>query len=164
MKAIESEPQSTSLWEALGSAQYRAGDWQASIESLKKAIALGPRPTAGFPEQWVPLAMDHWQLGHNDEARQWFTKAIAARQFSYDRDYKGFDSAIQIEAAKLLGLPLPVPELIKNMLSAAQQQQWDEAAADCIAAADRLPIETSTCRRARPFSSTRPNTTSYMLV
>jgi serine/threonine-protein kinase len=74
-KAVELDRQSSWKWQSLGWAQYRAGDWEASIEALEKSIALQTSPKGGDPWQWFFLAMAHWQLGNQAEARKWYDQA-----------------------------------------------------------------------------------------
>jgi tetratricopeptide (TPR) repeat protein/serine/threonine protein kinase len=73
-KAIELAPRSGVIWNTLGVAHYRAGDWQASLSALKKSRELRK---GGDARDWFFLAMAHWQLGHKTEARTWYDKAIA---------------------------------------------------------------------------------------
>ena len=72
-KAVTAAPTAGNIWNTLGVAQYRAGQWQAAIESLEKAVALRE---GGDAFNWYFLAMAHWQLGNKDEARKWYDKAV----------------------------------------------------------------------------------------
>ncbi len=47
--------------------------------------------------------MAHWQLGHQDEARQWFAKAAARRDHGWEAP------CYLAEAAALLGIPIKKP-------------------------------------------------------
>ena len=55
-----------------------AGDWRAAIDkSLKKSEELQPGQVARADAiNAFFLAMAHWQLGEQDEARQWYGKAV----------------------------------------------------------------------------------------
>jgi tetratricopeptide (TPR) repeat protein len=99
-KAVELAPQQASIRNTLGVAHYRAGDWKAAIVALEKAEAL--RPDAYFAFNGFFLAMAHGKLGHNDEARAWYDKAVAwmAKNKPKDDELIGF----RAEAAALLGL------------------------------------------------------------
>ncbi len=55
----------------LGAALYRTGDYQGAAETLTKALVL---PDDG--RLFFLLAMTHWRLDHQVEARQWYEKAI----------------------------------------------------------------------------------------
>ena len=57
----------------LGLAQYRAGNFDKAIEQLDKSIAGN---WSGNAANWLVLAMAHHRLGHADEARRWFDKAV----------------------------------------------------------------------------------------
>jgi eukaryotic-like serine/threonine-protein kinase len=72
--AVELAPKEGRLWSTLGVAQYRAGDWKAAIAALQKSDELlqgnHPRFNAFF------LAMAHWQLGNEAQARKWYDQAV----------------------------------------------------------------------------------------
>jgi eukaryotic-like serine/threonine-protein kinase len=72
-RAVELRPTDGTGWNTLGAAQYRAGDWQAAIESLTKSMELR---SGGDAEDWYFLAMAHCRLGHVDDARKWHQQAI----------------------------------------------------------------------------------------
>ncbi|MCI0460419.1 MAG: tetratricopeptide repeat protein, partial [Gemmataceae bacterium] len=74
-KALALGPESSWKWQIVGWAQYRAGDWKASIVALEQSMALQTNPKGGGPWQWFFLAMAHWQLGNKDEARTWYDRA-----------------------------------------------------------------------------------------
>jgi serine/threonine protein kinase/tetratricopeptide (TPR) repeat protein len=70
-----------SWWQTLGWAHYRTGAWKESIAALEKSIELNKggaladsRAEPG--DLWLFLAMAHWQLGHRQEARQWYDRAV----------------------------------------------------------------------------------------
>jgi tetratricopeptide (TPR) repeat protein len=97
-KATELAPGDGNIWNTLGVAQYRAGDWQPAIKSFTKSIELRK---GGDETDWFFLAMAHWRLGHKDEARQCYDKAIEwmgknSYAYSVVRNF-------QAEAAELLG-------------------------------------------------------------
>jgi WD40 repeat protein/tRNA A-37 threonylcarbamoyl transferase component Bud32/Tfp pilus assembly protein PilF len=95
-KAVNLSPQ-WMCWNTLAVAQYRAGQWKAAIESLDKSMELGETVT-----DWFFLAMAHWRLGHKDEARQWYRKAV-----EWTEKNKCDDEELRLfrnEAAELLGM------------------------------------------------------------
>ena len=55
-------------------AHYRAGDWKAAIAALEKSLELRKE---GDATEWFFLAMAHWKLGRQDEARKWHDRAVA---------------------------------------------------------------------------------------
>ncbi|GAF84839.1 unnamed protein product, partial [marine sediment metagenome] len=71
-RAVELSPQMREAWNALGVAQYRASNLQDAITALDKSLELeGDHRSALFY-----LAMAHAQLGDQDEAHQWYDRAI----------------------------------------------------------------------------------------
>jgi serine/threonine protein kinase/Tfp pilus assembly protein PilF len=60
-------------WTTLGVARYCAGDWKQAIPDLEKSVK---RRNGGNSIEWFFLAMAHWQLGHREEARDWYDKAV----------------------------------------------------------------------------------------
>jgi WD40 repeat protein len=73
-EAVTMAPQEGVCWNTLGVAQYRAGDWNAAIASLRRSMGLRQ---GGDGSDWFFLAMAHFRLGHQAEARSWFRKAVA---------------------------------------------------------------------------------------
>jgi serine/threonine protein kinase/tetratricopeptide (TPR) repeat protein len=61
-------------WNTLGVARYRTGDFAGAIEALCKAEELWPN--AIFAWNAFFLAMAHWQQGDQQEARQWYQRAV----------------------------------------------------------------------------------------
>jgi tetratricopeptide (TPR) repeat protein len=72
--AIELHPHFAKIWNNLGVAQYRAGNWQAAVETLEKADSMLP---AGDREHRMFLAMAHWQLGDKDKAHARYAQGAA---------------------------------------------------------------------------------------
>jgi tetratricopeptide (TPR) repeat protein len=101
-RAVKVAPQDGSIRNTLGVAQYRAGDWQGAIESLSKSLEL-QKANEGY--DWFFLAMAHWQLGHKDEARKWYSQAVEwmDKKKSKNEELDRF----RAEAAKLLGISDP---------------------------------------------------------
>jgi tetratricopeptide (TPR) repeat protein len=64
-----------SSWQLLGVAYYRAGQLQPAIDSLNRSVAIWD---GGDAFNWAFLAMAHWRLGNEQEARQWFDKFFDA--------------------------------------------------------------------------------------
>jgi tetratricopeptide (TPR) repeat protein len=60
-KAIEMAPQSEIAWQVLGWAQFSAGAFRESIESLQRSCRLH-EAGMGDAAQWIVLALDHKQL------------------------------------------------------------------------------------------------------
>jgi hypothetical protein len=69
------------------------------VESLTKSLALGD---SGVAYNGFFLAMAHWQLGHPDESRDWYDKAVR-----WMTDNKSTDNELlrfQAEAEQTLGI------------------------------------------------------------
>jgi serine/threonine protein kinase/Flp pilus assembly protein TadD len=74
-RVVELFPSNGPYWNTLGTAQYRAGDWHEAIDALKKSEELPPDRSSHCLNALF-LAMAHWQLGEQDEARRWYGKAV----------------------------------------------------------------------------------------
>jgi len=72
-KAVNMAPKESYCWNTLGVARYRAGNWKGAIAALEKSMALGQ---GGTSYDWFFLAMTHRELGHENEARRWFERAV----------------------------------------------------------------------------------------
>jgi tetratricopeptide (TPR) repeat protein len=98
-KAVELAPRVGGYFNTLGVAQYRAGDYRAAIEALKKSMELG---AGGGAHDFFFLAMAYWQLGDGEESRRWYEKAVGwmAENKPDDEELRRF----QTEAAELLGI------------------------------------------------------------
>jgi tetratricopeptide (TPR) repeat protein len=103
-KATGQAPQHGFLWNTLGLAHYRAGDWKAAVAALEKSMALYAR----HPPEWnqeafstFVLAMAHWQLGNPEEARRWYERAVGWMEKYHPRDEEL--RRFRAEAAALIG-------------------------------------------------------------
>lgn len=96
-KACELSPKTGSYWNTLGIAHYRAGNFQEALDALQKSMDL---TKGGSVWDWFFLAMAHWRLGHKEEARQWYNKAIAWMDENKPRDERL--PPLRAEAAALL--------------------------------------------------------------
>jgi serine/threonine-protein kinase len=87
-------------YNTLGAALYAAGQWRAAIKALQKSMDMRE---GGDSFDWFFLAMAHAQLGHKEEARSWYDRAVAWMDKNAPRsdELRRF----RAEAAKLLGLP-----------------------------------------------------------
>jgi tetratricopeptide (TPR) repeat protein len=98
-EAVELKPENATYRNTLGVAQYRAGDYAAAVESLTRAAQL-PRGTNAY--NYLFLAMSHWQLGNQEQARPWYDKSV---QWISDRDVANEELLrFQKEAESLLGV------------------------------------------------------------
>ncbi len=98
-----SPPRNGTIQNTLGVAYYRAGDWKASVEALSQSMKWR---AGGDANDWIFLAMSHWRMGEEDQARTWYDKAVAGIKAapSTNEELQRFWA----EAAALLGVPGPV--------------------------------------------------------
>ena len=103
-KAVELAPKNGDFWNTLGVARYRNGQSSEAIDALTKAMDLR---SGGDANDWLFLAMAHWQLDQKDEARKWYDKAVVwmKEKASDDAELLRF----RAEAAALLGIAAEVP-------------------------------------------------------
>src|SRR5690606_28969809 len=83
-ETVELDSLSVHAWQNLGWVEYRAGNWDASIEALEKSCEL---QTGGDCCQWIVMALAHEQLAvdaklseaersrHQAEGRRLYTEA-----------------------------------------------------------------------------------------
>jgi serine/threonine protein kinase/WD40 repeat protein/tetratricopeptide (TPR) repeat protein len=132
-RAIELEPKDGLFRNTLGVAQYRAGDWNAALASLRQALELRQ---GGDSFTWFFLAMTHWQRGEKrdacycyNRAVQWMEKNEAA--LAKDPSYGEQLGRFRAEAVGLLGVQ-------------AQWGFWEaKAVADCTEAIRLHPQDVS---------------------
>jgi serine/threonine protein kinase/WD40 repeat protein len=97
--AVELAPKEGMIWNTLGVAHYRCGDWKAAIAALTKSMELR---NGGDSFDWFFLAMGHWKLDQKKEARKWYDQAIAwmDKNQPQNEELRRF----RAEAAELLGI------------------------------------------------------------
>src|SRR5262249_3599496 len=76
-QAVDSDPGTWQLWNTLGVARYRNGDWKGTITALEKASKMNQGKVAG---DFLFLAMAHWHLKQQGPARQAFQTAVRLMQ------------------------------------------------------------------------------------
>jgi tetratricopeptide (TPR) repeat protein len=101
-KAVEMDPETGAWWNTLAIAQYRSGEWNAAIETLNKSQKMRG---GGDAYDWFFLAMAHAQLGHKQESREWYDKAVEWMEESRPTDVELV--RFRAEGAGLLGPPSP---------------------------------------------------------
>jgi serine/threonine protein kinase/WD40 repeat protein len=101
-KAIALAPADGNIWNTLGVAQYRAGNWPAAIQALDQSMKLRQ---GGDGRDWFFLAMGHWKQGDQALARKWYARGVRAMagQTRQDEELRRF----RAEAADMLGAFLP---------------------------------------------------------
>lgn len=101
-RATAERPTAATYWGTRGTALYRLGQWEAATKDLEKAIALREPDSSNNASDAYFAAMSCWQLGQQDQARQWFEKAQQWQALSKDVDPELI--RFRAEAAALLGV------------------------------------------------------------
>jgi tetratricopeptide (TPR) repeat protein/tRNA A-37 threonylcarbamoyl transferase component Bud32 len=101
-KAVELSPKIGNSWNTLALDQYRAGNWKEAFSAVEKSMELGK---GGAREDWLILAMTHWQLGAKAKAKQWYDKADQWMQKNRPKDVDQLQ--LRKDAASLRGVPEP---------------------------------------------------------
>ena len=97
---LQREPLSGDLWNSLGIAHYRLGQWDEAIAAIQKSIDLS---SGGGSSDFYFRAMAHWQRGQKDEARRWYQRAVEHKENrggSNNPDLLNF----RAEAEELMGI------------------------------------------------------------
>jgi serine/threonine protein kinase/Tfp pilus assembly protein PilF len=98
-RAVQEAGQVGIYWNTLGAAYYHAGDWKRAVSALEKSLELR---AGGDSFDWFFLAMSHWKLGHADNARDWFNRAVEWMKNNRPRDIEL--RRFQAQAEQLMGL------------------------------------------------------------
>ena len=75
-EAVRVSSDRDSLWNTLGVARYRAGDWAGSIEALERSAVASPGGTGTAFDHYF-LAMAWCRLQHLDQAGEWLERGKA---------------------------------------------------------------------------------------
>jgi tetratricopeptide (TPR) repeat protein len=73
--AVAKAPENGELWNTLGVAHYRVGNWSDAVNALNQSRTLR---RGGDSYDFFFLAMAHWHSGDKDQAQDWYKKALAA--------------------------------------------------------------------------------------
>jgi eukaryotic-like serine/threonine-protein kinase len=73
-KAVAKDPKAGELWNTLGVAHARNGEWKEAADALEKSMNLRG---GGDPNDWFFLAMALWHQGDKQRARQEYDRAVA---------------------------------------------------------------------------------------
>jgi tetratricopeptide (TPR) repeat protein len=101
-RALALAPNEGRIWNTLGVASYRAGDWPAAVKALRRSMELRG---GGDAADWFFLAMCEQRLGDGAKARAEYARAARWLEEHWPPG-EGLLRARQ-EAARLLGLPEP---------------------------------------------------------
>jgi len=106
--AVAKAPENGELWNTLGVAHYRAGNWPDTVNALNQSRTLR---RGGDSYDFFFLAMAHWQSGDKDQAQDWYKKAMAALPKNKNPEL----ARVHDEAKKLIDTPLvPAAGAVQN--------------------------------------------------
>jgi serine/threonine protein kinase/tetratricopeptide (TPR) repeat protein len=93
------KPEDGGIWNTLGVARYRAGEYEAAVAALTKSMELSKGGTA---LDWFILAMAHQKLDKMEEARKWYDGAVqwTEKNQPQDEELRRF----RREAEEVLGI------------------------------------------------------------
>jgi tetratricopeptide (TPR) repeat protein len=94
-RGVKLSPEDRHIRRALGMAYYRAGDWSAAAEAIRKSMELGG---GGDAIDWLFLAMARWRQGDREEGRRWYDKAVAWIEGHPSAEWKLRDARREAEA------------------------------------------------------------------
>jgi hypothetical protein len=77
VKATELRPESSTYWNTLGAAYYRAGEFKTAVAALNRAINVG---NGGTVFDHVLLAAAHSRLGDQEQSRHWLALAMLEKE------------------------------------------------------------------------------------
>ena len=114
-RAVEVEPQQGNFWNTLGVAFYRAGELEDAKKAIEKSLELR---NAGDSFDWFFLALVDHKRGKEDQAREWYDKAVA-----WYRNNRPDDQELlrfNVEAARALGLAIPTYKPTDSVLEVSK--------------------------------------------
>jgi tetratricopeptide (TPR) repeat protein len=100
-EAVRLAPNDGDFRNTLGVAHYRVGNLNDAVASLEKAVQLS---NGGDSIDWFFLAMAHWRLNDEVEARKWYDKAVEGIDNKNLAPYREELRRFRAEAAELLGV------------------------------------------------------------
>jgi tetratricopeptide (TPR) repeat protein len=99
-EAIKLVPEKATFWAVLSLAQYRMGNWKASVDAMEKATNRGDGGKLD-PTDRLVMAMARWRLGEKDAARTLFNQAAAEMAKNNSPDEVSL--RLRAEVARLIG-------------------------------------------------------------
>ncbi len=133
-KAVQLDPVAYQGRRALGLAQFRGGQWQASLDSLENSRKLRPADQGEDAATLLVIAIDSWRLGRKDEARKYYAQGEGEVERSPPSSELVY--CLQAETALLLGERLSPGLRLHLARSAVASHDLDSAAAEYAAAID----------------------------
>jgi tetratricopeptide (TPR) repeat protein len=105
-QAVDWDSERPDSWRSLGMACYRAGDWESSATSFRRAMDLN---NGGSPADWFMMAAIDQHLGNDNDARRWYNRAVSWLTESPAVYSSGASvRRSRDEAVKVLGLPVAI--------------------------------------------------------
>jgi tetratricopeptide (TPR) repeat protein len=95
-KAVELGGHVAGEWVMVSLCHYRLGDWAGAIAAAEKA--------KNNPQVWLILALAHARLGHPEQARQWYEKAVRWLDEPHQGYPYPYTNRLRAEAAAMLGI------------------------------------------------------------
>jgi hypothetical protein len=108
IRAVDGAPESPYYLNTLGTARFRAEDWNGAIADLEKSIDLFQPDDPRNAYNGFVLAMAYWKIEEKDRAREWFDKAVIWMDKGQKENAQM--QRFQAEAATLLGIAGPPPK------------------------------------------------------
>jgi outer membrane protein TolC len=102
----------------LGVAQYRARQFQASIDTLQESME---EQSGGTAADWFYLAMAYWQLDQKEQAERWFTKASDWTETNEPNDQRL--ARLRAEVATMMGQADNLPDWVRALDSQESPQE-----------------------------------------
>jgi tetratricopeptide (TPR) repeat protein len=99
-RAVQTRPDKGTIWNALGIARFRNGDFHGAVQALNKSIELR---NGGDANDFFFLAMSEQCLGNTAAARGWYDKGVAWVTQSASKSAE--IGRFRTEAEYVLGLP-----------------------------------------------------------
>jgi serine/threonine protein kinase/Flp pilus assembly protein TadD len=123
--ATTMDPQNIFNCITLGIAQYRAGQWNEAVATLKNQVDQPEFSSEGY----FTLAMAHWQLGNKEEATRWYGKGTEWRMHNKESDLitlgiKQYRSGLWKEAIDTLEKQVNQPEFSSEGYYTLAMAHW----------------------------------------
>jgi tetratricopeptide (TPR) repeat protein len=101
-QAARGSPADAGFTGTLGTARYRAGQWDQAARDLEQAIRLRGADNSVNANESFFLAMARWRLGDQPGARDWFKRGVDWMKTGKSRDDEV--RRFRAEAAEMLGI------------------------------------------------------------
>jgi serine/threonine protein kinase len=147
-EAAEVAPTAWQVWNTLGIAQYRAGDYRGAADSLQKSVKLAGGKNAW---NWFVLALAHARLGEHDAAREAYDQA---EDWVERGGYTNPEFRSLREEAMRLGLGTPTAPAPR--LKSPTRKSWNVPDPSEPQSEASNPAPVSTCTQTSLVAESRP--------